>query len=215
MIENTNDSNRRERYRLEPPPVLEPILSVIHDGRRVTADTVIDVNLSGARVEFDLSKTLTFGPAQTVTVSVQAPGLDGCADMPARIVFSGTKASRQIVGLVFTETPELSDRSTSDFFGVFNRRADRREAASERESAVAAYVVGDTGLSLKVLNHSASGIGFMVDESTDTVLREHGSLALELELPQQDDRVTVSVRVCHRAARHDAVYYGCMIQGAA
>ncbi|MCZ6774425.1 MAG: hypothetical protein O7G83_20900 [Proteobacteria bacterium] len=212
MVEHTIDSNRRERYRLEPSPVLEPILSIIHDGRRVTADTVIDVNLSGARVAFEGSITLNIVPGENVTASVQAPGLDGCADIPARIIFSAIKASRHVVALVFTQTPDLSDRATSDFFSVFNRRADLREAASEPESAASATLVGEARVDLKVLNHSTRGIGFIVDEQTDALLRERQSLALAIQLPQQHDPVAVSVRICHRAALTDTVYYGCMIQ---
>ena len=127
MTESPVDENRREAYRLEPAPVMQPIMHIIFDGQRVMADSVVNATQGGTRLEFEGAKLANLVPGQTVTASVQAPGLDGCADIPSRVVFSAFRGGRQIVGLVFTEKPDLSDRATSAFFSVFNRRELRRQ----------------------------------------------------------------------------------------
>jgi hypothetical protein len=212
MTGNTDYLDRRERYRLEPPPVLEPILTIIRGGLRISAERVIDVNMSGARAEFDASEPFDIAPGQDVTVSVQAPGLDGSADISARIVFSSVRQSRHVVGLVFTQTPDLSDRSTSDFFSVFNRRGSRRNSTPAGHNGVSARLLDPARVELKVINHTSQGIGFIVDEKTDGLLRDRDSLALTLQMPEDAVQVEVTVRICHRASRSDSVYYGCMIQ---
>jgi len=123
--------NRRETYRYSPPPVLTPRLAVINDGQRVFAERIKDINSRGARIEFPLDLAPSLRPGSEVTVSGFAPGLDGCVDIPARVVFSAVKetagsSSRVVVGLLFKTLPDVADRADGAFFEVFNRRATRR-----------------------------------------------------------------------------------------
>ncbi len=85
---SVNNNNRRELYRCEPAPVWAPILSVLHQGQRIAADRVIDVNLRGVRVSFATTRLATLPVGEVITASIQAPGLDGCADLSGRVVFS-------------------------------------------------------------------------------------------------------------------------------
>lgn len=212
MEENITGADRRVAYRFAPPPVMEPLLSVICDGERVTATAVLDATLGGARVEFTGGQHGALTPGREVTASVQAPGLDGWADIPARIVFSAMQDGRHVVGLVFIEQPDLSDRATSAFFTVFNRREQERETAQAPERRVSARVLGDdrsaTPLEVEVLNHSSKGLGFVVDKSLDERLRGRDSIPLAVTLPDGGAQTTVELRICHRATRTDAVYYG-------
>lgn len=117
-MNNKIQANRRLMYRLEPAPVWAPILSVIADGKRIRAETVIDVNLSGVRIAFPLASSQTFERGQLVTASIQAPGLDGCVDMRGRVVFAAGSGGRRVVAVEFLDKPDLLDRTTADFFSV-------------------------------------------------------------------------------------------------
>ena len=120
--------NRREAYRFSPPPVLTPRLAIINDGQRVFAERIKDINSRGARIEFPLDRAPSLLPGSEVTVSGFAPGLDGCVDIPARVVFSAVRETTGssawvVVGLLFKTLPDVADRADGAFFEVFNRRA--------------------------------------------------------------------------------------------
>ena len=123
--------NRRVTYRFSPPPVLTPRLAVISGGQRVFAERIKDINSRGARIEFRVDRAPRLHPGSDVTISGFAPGLDGCVDIPARVVFSAVKettgdtadAARVVVGLLFKTLPDVADRADGAFFEVFNRRA--------------------------------------------------------------------------------------------
>ena len=219
MTDDATNLDRRALYRLEPPPVLEPILSIIQDGHRVMASAVIDVTLTGMRVEFDDTEIVHFTPPQDVIVSLQAPGLDGFADIGARIVFAAYTPDRCIVGLEFIDKPELSERATSTFFSIFNRRGKIREAVTLGEGEISAYLLDSAHdpnvaatLEVRVVNYSPTGIGFLAREQADTVLRNRVSASLALKLLETDEYTTVSIQICHRVAQTDAAYYGCLFE---
>ena len=217
MTDDATNLDRRALYRLEPPPVLEPILSVIQNGHRVMASAVVDVTLTGMRVEFDDAETVHFTPPRDVIVSLQAPGLDGYADIGARVVFAAYTPDRCIVGLEFIDKPELSERATSTFFSIFNRRGKIREAVTLGKGEVSAYLLdsahdSDVAATLEVgvVNYSPTGIGILANEQADTVLRDRVSVSLALKLGEADEYTTVSVQICHRVERSDAVCYCCL-----
>ncbi len=221
MTEHTSHLERRAVYRHKPPTVLEPILSIIYDGRRVMASTVVDVTLTGMRIEFDDADNVHFTPRQEVIASMQAPGLDGYADIAARIAFAAHTPEDYIVGLEFIDTPELSERVTSTFFSVFNRRGKMREAVIVGTGQVSAYLLDSAHdssvsatLEVGVVNYSPTGIGFLASAEIDSVLRDRESASLALKQSEADEFTTVPVRICHRAVRSDDVYYGCWFQEA-
>ena len=222
MTERTGILERRAVYRHEPPPVLEPMLSILHDGRRAVASAVIDVTLTGMRVEFDDSQAVRFVPPEDVILSVQSPGLDGYVSIAARIAFSDYTSERNVVGLEIIDTPELSERVTSTFFSIFNRRGKIRETVTHGKSDILAYLLDSANdssvaatLEVGVVNYSPMGIGFLAGAETDSVLRDRASASLALKLSEEDEFATFPVRICHRAAQSDAVYYGCLFQEAA
>jgi len=213
-MNNDNQPNRRLMYRLEPPPVWAPILSIIVDGRRVRAATVIDVNLRGVRIALPQDDTLKLERGLTVTASIQAPGLDGCADIRGRVVFTADSGERRVVAVAFLDEPDLSDRTTADFFSVFNRRQEMRQAPAAGE-VVEALVLDAAGqpdgvIDLTVLNQSAAGIGFVVDATTDAYMRDCAAVAISLAVPAEE-RETRAAHLRHRSSREDAVYYGCTL----
>lgn len=204
------ESNRREVYRLAPERVMQPVLSVLCGGERLMASRVIDVTLGGARIEFEGAKHTAIVPGREVTASVQAPGLDGWADLPARVVFSAVRRQRHVVGLVFTARPDLSDRATGAFFSVFNRRELEREPAPAEQVSAQLFPQGPETepVRVEVLNHSPKGLGFVVDQALDELLRGRDSVPLSVSRPDGGEQTTVELRICHRATRTDAVYYG-------
>jgi hypothetical protein len=211
---NNNDSDRRVAYRFEPPAVWSPIVAVIHQGRRIKADQVADVSLYGMRLAFQLADCPAFEAGMEVITSIQAPGLDGCADITGRIVFCASNPIHRIVAIQFLAQPDLSDRITADFFSVFNRRQGRREDPTPGET-IAALVLNARGeadgvIDLRVLNQSQSGIGFVVDQSTDAYLRDTDTGALGLELGINSGAVR-EARIRHRSDREDEIYYGCTL----
>lgn len=210
MEDQNDEPNRREAYRLAPERVMQPMLSILCAGKRLTASRVIDVTLGGARVEFEGKQHEAIVPGREVTASVQAPGLDGWADLPARVVFSAVRRQRCVVGLVFTARPDLSDRATGAFFSVFNRRELEREPVPA-EQVSAQLFPEDTETApvpVEVLNHSPKGLGFVVDRALDELLRDRDSVPLAVSRPEGGEQTTVELRICHRATRTDAVYYG-------
>ncbi len=208
---SVNNNNRRELYRCEPAPVWAPILSVLHQGQRIAADRVIDVNLRGVRVSFATTRLATLPVGEVITASIQAPGLDGCADLGGRVVFSETRGAELVVAIAFDAAPDLGDRVTADFFSVFNRRNARRQSPAPGADNVSALVLNAAGepdgvIDLKLRDHSDSSVGFVVDEDTDAFLREGAAVAL----PTPDGPHTVRPAVVRRReAQDDSVYYGC------
>ena len=206
--------NRRQAYRYAPPPVMAPVLSIIHGGTRTRVDSVIDINLRGARVAFDGAEMHNFSSGQEVTVTLQAPGLDGSVEIDARIVFSAKQGQRHIIALVFISEPDLADRTDSNFFSVFNRREDQRAASVAAISAVlmANREASDeiAGFEVKVINHSSKGIGFTVDQTLDDLIRGREAVDLRIQTDGSEDVQQLSARILHRVTRSDTIYYGCM-----
>ena len=60
------------------------------------------------------------------------------------------------------------------------------------------------------MNYSPTGIGILANEQADTVLRDRVSVSLALKLGEADEYTTVSVQICHRVERSDAVCYCCL-----
>lgn len=209
---NISNNNRRLVYRLQPPPVWAPIFSVMVNGTRCTAEQVIDVNLNGVRVTFAASKLAALTAGALVTTSIQAPGLDGSADISGRVVFSAIHGASLVVAIAFIETPDLADRVTADFFSVFNRREDEREMTAPGSDRISALVLNAAGeadgvIDLMLRDHSNKGVGFIVDEHTDAFLQDTAG-GLALPLPHQQEAVWPA-QVRRREAREDTVHYGC------
>ena len=205
--------DRRQKYRCEPAPVWAPLVSLISAGRRFSANKVVDVTLDGARLELSANDAAAFTQGQEVTASIQAPGLDGCADIRGRIVFRADHAGRNVLAIAFTETPDLSERSTAHFFSVFNRREDKRAASDPGADVVSAVLLNAEGeadavIDLTLVDHSAKGVGFSVDPHTDRFIRDSDPAAVALSLPDQQD-ATRPAQLRRREARQDGVYYGC------
>jgi hypothetical protein len=206
--------NRRRAYRYAPPQVMAPVLSITHDGTRTRVDSVIDINLRGARVAFDGAEVHNFNSGQEVTVTLQAPGLDGSVDIGARVVFSAKQGQRHVIALVFISEPDLADRADGNFFSIFNRREDQRAASV---AAITAMLMANraasddiTGFEVKVINHSSKGIGFTVDETLDNLIRGREAVDLRIQTDSDEDASQHTARILHRVTRSDTIYYGCM-----
>ena len=215
MLNKTNN-NRRQYYRHEPPPVGAPILSVVHGDLRCTAEQVIDVSLKGVRLIFPAAALPPLVAGDRVAVSIKAPGLRDAADIAGRVVFSFARGAQRVVAITFTDTPDLGDGVTADFFRVFNRREALRRNAPPGSDTLSALVlnadgVADGVIDLQLRDHSAKGIGFVVDNHTDAFLRDGASLALPM--PDREQAVCPA-QVRRRDAHDDAVHYGCTFDGA-
>ncbi len=213
-MNNEIQRNRRLMYRLEPAPVWAPALSIVADGQHIRVETVIDVNLRGVRIALPLAGNLTLTRGQLVTTSIQAPGLDGSVEIRGRLVFTADGGGHRVVAVEFLDKPDLMDRTTADFFSVFNRRQDLRLSPSAGE-VIEAIVLDADGqpdgvIDLTLLNQSAAGIGFVVDAMTDAFMRDCEAVALTLDLPTEDNEKR-AVHLRHRSHREDAVYYGCTL----
>lgn len=208
-----DNNNRRQAYRCEPSPVLEPIFSLFWNDRRVSARRVIDVNMRGARVEFRSVDIPQLKPGSELTATIQAPGLDGWLDIDARVVFNAARGEHTVLALVFPHTPDVADRSDAAFFSVFNRRQERRdERADDLEATLSREQfeeLKEDEVPLRVVNHSSGGIGFVVDESMDHLLRGRDALSVTLRMTKTEPPRTLTAKVLHRATRSGHVYYGC------
>jgi len=193
---------------------MEPVMTLLVDGTRTPVDSVIDINLHGARVRFAEQSALHLRPGQKVTVTLQAPGLDGCVDIESSIVFSAVKESRIVVALKFISEPDLGDRTDGNFFSIFNRREQRREVgvAALRAMLVANREAPDNlgDIEVKVINHSKRGIGFVVDRTLDDLLRGREVVDLKIHTQAEVNPLPQSARILHRVLRSDTIYYGCM-----
>ncbi len=211
MAQDDHD-DRRQAYRCEPSQLMAPVLSIIHNGRRLQAERVIDVTLRGARVEFASAAGAAITSGAAITVTLMAPGLDGCADVAARVVFSASRGQRHVVAMVFVDEPDVADRCDSAFFSVFNRRSTQR---SDGVTAISAMLLpGDDQpaepIELKVINHSSGGIGFLVDAALDELIRGRDALDIAVHSDDAGEPRHRTARVLHRATNANAIYYGCM-----
>ncbi len=212
---NTTNTNRRQYYRHEPPPLGAPILSLVHDGKRCTAEQVIDVSLKGVRLVFRATELATLTAGDVVATAIKAPGLHGAADIAGRVVFSFVRGVHKVVAITFTALPDLGDGATADFFRVFNRREDLRRNAAPGSDSFSALVLNADGsadgvIDLRLRDHCAKGIGFVVDSHTDAFMRDGAALALPLPDRQQ---AVWPAQVRRRDAHDDAVHYGCTFDG--
>lgn len=193
---------------------MEPVLSIIYGGSRRHVDSVIDINLRGARVAFDGAEVHNFSSGEEVTVTLQAPGLDGAVDIDARIVFSAKQGHRHIIALVFISKPDLADRADANFFSILNRREDQRASSVAAITAMlmASREASDeiTGFEVKVLNHSSKGIGFTVDQALDNLIRGREAVDLRIQTDSDEDASQHTARILHRVTRSDTIYYGCI-----
>lgn len=213
---NKSNNNRRQYYRHTPPSVGAPILSVIHGGLRCTAEQVINVSLKGVRLSFADTALLPMAAGELVITSIKSQGLAKATDIAGRVVASFTRGSQRIVAIAFTNSADLGDGVTADFFRVFNRREDLRRNAAPGSNTLSALVlnaegVADGVIDLKLRDHSDKGIGFVVDNHTDAFMRDGASLALPLADRQQAVR---AAQVRRRDAHDDTVHYGCTFDGA-
>jgi hypothetical protein len=213
---NKSNNNRRQYYRHEPPLLGAPILSVVHGGHRCTAEQVIDVSLKGVRLVFSSAELPALAAGDLIATSITAPGLRGAADIPGRVVFSFARGAQRVVAITFSHTPDLGDDATADFFRIFNRREDLRRNAAPGRDTLSALVLNEDGVAdgvidLKLRDHSAKGIGFVVDNHTDAFMRDGASLALPF--PDREQAVCPA-QVRRRDAHDDAVHYGCTFNGA-
>ncbi|MGE0485999.1 MAG: PilZ domain-containing protein [Gammaproteobacteria bacterium] len=206
--------DRRLTYRYTPTLLLEPQVHVVHGDTRLPAIDVVDITARGARLGFALSRRPAFRPGEDVRVVAQAPGLDGPVDIPARVVFCATADERVVAGLVFDLLPDVGERADGVFFSVFNRRMATRtgRAAATVIARLTVPVLADP---LEVINHSARGIGFLVDGALDRQLRDLDQVELALSLPGDTAPHPVTAEIRHRACRSDTVYYGCRFADAA
>lgn len=212
---NKNTNNRRQYYRHEPPLAGAPILSLAHGAARCSAEQVIDVSLKGVRVVIADGALPAFATGDTIITSIKTPGLPSTADIAGRVVLSLTRGSQRVVSIAFTDTPDLGDHATADFFRIFNRREDPRRDAAPGKGALSALVLNADGsadgvIDLELRDLSDKGVGFVVDNHTDTFLREGVSLALPLPDRQQ---TVFPAQVRRRDAHDDAVHYGCTFNG--
>lgn len=208
-MNNHIHGNRRQMYRCEPPPVAAPTLAVYRGDKGSTADFVIDVTLSGVRAALPAAGSPVLAEGDAVIVAIQAAGLDGQVEIGARVVFACDEGAQRIVALAFSDKPDLSNRTTAEFFSVFNRRENLREAPREALS-VEALVLDANGqpdgvIDVAVVNQSATGMGIAVDASTDAYIRDAQAVALALPGNGAPAR-PLSLR--HRVNRDDGVYYG-------
>jgi hypothetical protein len=212
---NKTNTNRRQYYRYEPPTLDAPVLSLLHDGRRCRAVSVIDVNLKGVRLVFAADALPPLLAGTVVTTSLQAPDGGASTDIAGRIVFSFERGEHCMVAIAFSSTPDLGDGMTADFFRVFNRRADLRRNLPPGSKQVSALVLNAAGeadaiIDLVLRDHSDQGIGFVVDTRTDAYMRDGASLALPLP-----DRLQAvwPAQIRRRDAHAGAIHYGCTFDG--
>jgi len=203
-------SNRRELYRFEPPPLAAPRFSIMRGDRRIAAEHVIDVNLRGLRVAFATRDLTNLAVGEHVMCMIEAQGLAGDADIRGRVVFSFGRADSLVVAIAFTETPDLGDRVTAEFFSTFNRREDLRTIA-ETDERLSALVLDSAGqadgvIELKLRDRSAKGVGFVVDPRTDAFMRD--TPGASVAIPLHDDDAVTPTQVRRREAKADAVHYG-------
>jgi hypothetical protein len=209
-------NNRRTLYRFEPPPLAAPRFSITRGDRRVAAEHVIDVNVKGVRVAFATHDLTSLVVGAHVMCVIEARGLAGKAEIRGRVVFSFSRADSLVVAIAFTETPDLGDRVTAEFFSIFNRREDLRTAA-ETDEPLSALVLDSTGqadgvIELKLRDRSAKGVGFVVDPRTDAFMRD--TPGASVAIPLRDDAVTPA-QVRRREAKADAVHYGATFEATA
>ena len=212
---NKTNNNRRRYYRFEPPSLGAPILSIVHQGRRCKAARVIDINLKGVRVMFAAGKLSPLTVGEFVTTSIQSPGILDSADIAGRVVFSFERGEHTVVAISFSETPDLGDGMTADFFRVFNRREDLRRNAAPGSDKVSALVLNAAGeadaiIDLLLRDHSDTGIGFVVDSPTDAFMRD--GTALALPLPNRQHAVWPA-QIRRREAHDGAIHYGATFDG--
>ena len=141
---NKINSNRRQYYRCQPASPDAPLLSIVHQGRRCEATSVIDVSLKGVRVAFDGSPAPLMA-GDRVTVSIRSSGFGNAAEIAGRVVFSFERGAQRVVAITFCESPNLGDGMTADFFRVFNRREDLRRSAQPGSDKVSALVLNAAG----------------------------------------------------------------------
>ena len=212
---NKTNNNRRQYYRYAPPAVGAPVLSVVHQGRRCRAASVIDVSLKGVRVVFAAGELPPLAAGEFVTTSIQSLGMGDSADIGGRVVFSVERGEHWVVAISFSEMPDLGDGMTADFFRVFNRRENRRRNAAPGSDKVSALVLNAAGeadaiIDLLLRDHSVKGIGFVVDPRTDAYMRDGTALAL----PLPDRQQTVwPAQIRRRNAHEGAIHYGCTFDG--
>lgn len=211
---NKINTNRRQYYRCQPASPDAPVLSIVHQGRRCEASSVIDVSLKGVRVTLDSAQVPLAAGAQ-VTLSIQSPGFGHAAEIAGRVVFSFERGAQYVVAISFSELPNLGDGMTADFFRVFNRREDLRRSALPGSDKVSALVLNAAGeadaiVDLLLRDHSNKGVGFVVDTRTDTFMRDGTALALPLPDRQQ---AVWPAQIRRRDAHDGAVHYGCTFDG--
>ena len=212
---NKTNTNRRQYYRYEPPALDAPVLSLVHNGRRYQAASVIDVSLKGVRLVF-ASQTLPPPVAgAVVTTSIQAAGSAASTDLAGRVVFCFERGEHWMVAIAFSATPDLDDGMTADFFRVFNRRADLRRMLPPGSNQMSALVLNAAGeadaiVDLLLRDHSDQGLGFVVDTRTDAFMRDGASLALPL--PDRQQAVSPA-QIRRRDAHQGAIHYGCTFDG--
>jgi hypothetical protein len=212
---NKTNNNRRQYYRYEPPANAAPLLSLVLGGHRCPAQQVIDVSLKGIRLAFSDSELPPLAAGTPITASIKAAGLRDAADIAGRVVLSFVRGSQRVVAIAFTDTPDLADRATADFFRIFNRREDLRRSAAPGRDTVSALVLNADGLAdgvidLELRDLSDKGIGFVVDSHTDAFMRDGAALALPLPDRQQ---AVFPAQVRRRNACDGGVHYGCTFDG--
>ena len=208
---NKTNTNRRQYYRCQPPALDAPVLSIMHQGRRCEASSVIDVSLKGVRVVFADGALAPLTAGDRVTASIQSPGLGHATEIAGRVVFSLERGVQRVVAITFCELPDLGDGMTADFFRVFNRREDLRRSALPGSDKVSALVLNAAGeadaiVDLLLRDHSTKGVGFVVDTRTDAFMRDGAALALPLPDRQQ---AVWPAQIRRRDARGGAIHYGC------
>lgn len=214
MTNNAN-TNRRQCYRYEPPSLDAPVLSIMIAGRRCEANCVIDISLKGVRAVFadDALARLTAG--DLVTTSIRSASMGNSAEIAGRVVSSSERGTQRVVAISFSETPNLGDGMTADFFRVFNRREDLRRNAlpgSDKMSALVLNAAGeaDAIIDLLLRDHSSKGVGFVVDTRTDAFMRDGAALALPM--PDREQAVWPA-HIRRRDAHDGAIHYGCTFVG--
>ncbi len=210
----STDTNRRQYYRCQPALLDSPVLSIIHQGRRSEATSVIDVSLKGVRVALD-GALLPLSAGDQVTVAIQSQAMGSAAEIQGRVVSSFERGAQRVVAISFCELPNLGDGMTADFFRVFNRREDLRSSALPGRDKVSALVLNAAGeadaiVDLLLRDHSSKGVGFVVDTRTDAFMRDGTGLALPLPDRQQ---AVWPAQIRRRDAHNGAVHYGCTFDG--
>jgi hypothetical protein len=183
--------NRRNTYRFHPSVVLEPLMTLIQDGERHRVDTVINISWRGARISFHGKQRPLFTVGDCCVASIQAPGLDGCVDIPARLVFRSNQDTHDVLALVFTSVPAIDDRVDGAFFSVFNRRQDQRRT---NRGAVSAFLVPPdataediTAIQVAVVNHTSNGMAFIVDRKLANIFLHRDAVTLAIQTPHDSN----------------------------